>query len=230
MSRAQRLLNLLQQLRQRRYPVKGHDLAVSLGISLRTLYRDINTLREQGACIEGESGLGYVLKPGFLLPPMMFSSEEIEALVLGCRWVARRTDNTLAEAAVQALSKIETVLPDALKENITASSLLIGPDSSIAHNTVELADIRQAIQHEYKMDIMYQDALGKQSQRRIWPFALGYFEQIRILIAWCETRQAIRHFRTDRITAITLHEQHYPQPRLMLLRQWQAQEGISDFQ
>lgn len=90
MSRAERLLDLLQTLRRHRLPVSGHRLASELGISLRTLYRDIATLQAQGAEIDGEPGMGYVLKPGFMLPPLMFSTEEIEALVLGTRWVAQR--------------------------------------------------------------------------------------------------------------------------------------------
>ena len=99
MSRAQRLLELIQLLRQHRFPITGHQLAKRLKISLRTLYRDIATLQEQGAHIEGEAGLGYVLKPGFMLPPLMFSQEEIEAIVLGSRWVAERGDPQLASAA-----------------------------------------------------------------------------------------------------------------------------------
>lgn len=88
MSRTQRLFNLIQILRRHRYPVTGKQLADELDVSLRTLYRDIATLQTQGASIEGEPGLGYVLRPGFMLPPLMFSEDEIEALVLGSRWVA----------------------------------------------------------------------------------------------------------------------------------------------
>src|SRR6476660_2658089 len=99
MSRSQRLLDLLQILRRHRFPVTGAALAGELGISLRTLYRDIASLQEQGANIEGEPGLGYVLRPGFMLPPLMFSEDEIEALVLGSRWVAERGDERLGAAA-----------------------------------------------------------------------------------------------------------------------------------
>ncbi|RTF32774.1 HTH domain-containing protein, partial [Serratia marcescens] len=102
MSRAQRLLDLMQLLRNHRYPVAGHALAQTLGISMRTLYRDIATLQQQGAEIAGEAGVGYVLRPGFMLPPLMFSPAETEALVLGMRWVSRRGDSQLASAAGQA--------------------------------------------------------------------------------------------------------------------------------
>src|SRR5690606_491436 len=110
MSRAARLLDLIQLLRNRRVPVTGPALAAELGVSIRTLYRDIATLQAQGADIQGEPGLGYVLRPGFTLPPLMFSADEIEALVLGSRWVAKRAaDERLAAAASNALSKISAV-------------------------------------------------------------------------------------------------------------------------
>ena len=106
MSRAERLLELIQTLRRFRHPVSGAALAEELGVSLRTLYRDIQSLKAQGARIEGEPGLGYILRPGFMLPPLMFSEDEIEALVLGSRWVADRGDTRLGEAARNALTKI----------------------------------------------------------------------------------------------------------------------------
>src|SRR5437667_11671613 len=121
MSRAQRLLDLIQLLRQHRWPVSGAVLAEALGVSLRTLYRDIETLRGQGAHIDGEAGIGYVLRPGFMLPPLMFSEEEIEALVLGGRWVAAQPDEPLGKAARNALAKIAAVLPDALQRSLETS-------------------------------------------------------------------------------------------------------------
>ena len=105
MSRAQRLLDLIQLLRGYRRPVSGAVLAEALGISLRTLYRDIDTLNAQGAHIDGEPGIGYVLRPGFMLPPLMFSEEEIEAIVLGSRWVADRTDAALERRRPQRVGQ-----------------------------------------------------------------------------------------------------------------------------
>src|SRR5262245_41816697 len=122
MSRAQRLLDLIQILRRHRQPVAGDSLASELGISLRTLYRDIATLQAQGARIDGEPGIGYILRPGFMLPPLMFSEEEIEALVLGSRWVAERGDSRLGEAARNALAKIAAVLPADLRDSLDTSS------------------------------------------------------------------------------------------------------------
>src|SRR5690349_23533862 len=127
MSRAQRLLDLIQVLRRHRHPVSGALLAEATGVSLRTLYRDIDTLKAEGCHIDGEAGIGYVLRPGFMLPPLMFTEEEIEALVLGCRWVSERADTPLGDAAHNAIAKIAAVLPEDLRESLEASNLLIGP-------------------------------------------------------------------------------------------------------
>src|SRR5271155_1481475 len=126
MSRAQRLLDLIQILRRHRFPVAGTSLADELGISLRTLYRDIETLKTQGAHIDGEPGIGYILRPGFMLPPLMFSEEEIEALVLGGRWVAQQPDRRLAGAARNALASIAAVLPADLRAALDSGALLVG--------------------------------------------------------------------------------------------------------
>src|SRR5205807_9050157 len=131
MSRAQRLLDLIQLLRGYRRPVSGAVLAEALGISLRTLYRDIETLNAQGAQIDGEPGVGYVLRPGFMLPPLMLSEEEIEAIVLGSRWVADRTDAALSVAARSALAKISVVLPLDLEDGLDTSAILLGPCQAI---------------------------------------------------------------------------------------------------
>ncbi|WP_229207164.1 YafY family protein [Duganella sp. Root336D2] len=111
MSRSERLLNLLQVLRRYRRPVSGKVLANELGVSIRTLYRDIASLQAQGPMIEGEPRIGYVMKPDFMLPPLMFGSEELDALVLGMRWVADRCDHTLVEGAMNVLAKVSAVLP-----------------------------------------------------------------------------------------------------------------------
>ena len=138
MSRAERLLELMQVLRRHRRPVSGAALAREMCVSIRTLYRDIASLQAQGAHIDGEPGMGYVLKPGFMLPPLMFSEEEIEALVLGSRWVADRGDAELAEAARNVLAKIGAVLPADLRNELEGSTLLIGPATPSAAGDVEL--------------------------------------------------------------------------------------------
>jgi len=226
MSRAERLLDLMQLLRRHRRPVSGRALADELGVSLRTLYRDIATLQAQGAGIEGEAGLGYVLRPGFLLPPLMFTEEEVEALVLGSRWVVDRGDSRLAGAARNALAKIAAVLPPDRREGLDGSALLVGPGSAIAAGDAELAAIRQAIRAERKLELSYRDGDGSDSRRVVWPFALGFFDRVRVVVAWCELRQSFRHFRTDRIQALTVTDTRYPRRRQAMLAEWREAEGI----
>jgi predicted DNA-binding transcriptional regulator YafY len=226
MSRAQRLLDLLQILRRHRHPVAGAALADELGISLRTLYRDIAVLQAHGARIDGEPGLGYVLRPGYMLPPLMFSEEEIEALVLGSRWVARRADKRLAEAAQSALARIAAVLPPDLRHGLDTSTLLVGPGEPIAAGDQELALIRQAIRSERKLEITYRDLNGTETTRTIWPFAVGFFDRARIVAAWCERRRDYRHFRTDRIAALAVTDVRYPRRRQDMLKDWRAAKDI----
>jgi predicted DNA-binding transcriptional regulator YafY len=216
----------MQLLRRHRYPVAGATLADALGVSLRTLYRDIAVLQAQGAHIEGAPGLGYVLKPGFMLPPLMFSEEEIEAIVLGSRWVAKRTDGVLAEAAANALAKIAAVLPSDLRTSLEASTLLIGPGDPLPPMLVDLTVIREAIRAERKLQLSYRDEAGRVSERVIWPFALGFFERVRMIVAWCELRDGFRHFRADRIEAMTVTQTRYPRGRRTLLKMWRETTGI----
>src|ERR671910_1112334 len=219
-SRAERLLELLQVLRRYRQPVAGQTLADELGVSVRTLYRDIATLQGQGAAIDGEAGLGYVLKPGFMLPPLMFSEEEIEALVLGSRWVHQRADRALADAAANVLAKIGAVLPKDLRDTLDESGLLIGPGDPIAAGDAQLPKIRQAIRTERKIGLSYRDNNGADSKRIIWPFALSFFEKVRVVVAWCELREDFRHFRTDRIVVLNMTEKRYPRRRQAMLKEW----------
>ncbi len=214
----------MQLLRRHRQPVSGAAIASELGISLRTLYRDIATLQAQGAHIDGAPGLGYVLKPGFVLPPLMFSTEEIEALVLGSRWVSQRGDPRLAAAARDALAKVAAVLPAGLRLELDTSALLVPPGPPVAETSAHDDAIRQAIRSERKLVLDYRDAKGKTSQRIVWPFALGYFDRVQVVVAWCELRQDLRHFRTDRIAALSDTGLRYPRRRQALLKEWRAKE------
>ncbi|MFA6122938.1 helix-turn-helix transcriptional regulator [Sphingomonas sp.] len=228
MSRAQRLLELIQLLRRHRRAVAGAVLAEELGVSLRTVYRDIDALKAQGAQIDGEAGVGYVLRPGFMLPPLMFSEEEIEALVLGSRWVSERADGLLGKAARNVLAKIGAVLPPDLKDGIDASGLLIGPGAPIAAGDAELPTIRQAIRSERMLHIAYADEHGSATQRIIWPFALAFYDRVRVVVAWCELRGGYRHFRTDRITALAVTDGRYPRRRGAMLKEWRTLRGIPE--
>jgi predicted DNA-binding transcriptional regulator YafY len=225
MSRAARLLDLLELLRRHRNPVAGTALAAELGISIRTLYRDIATLQAQGADIEGEPGLGYVLRPGFTLPPLMFSADEIEALVLGSRWVAAWTDARLGSAGRNAMSKITAVLPSELREHVESSTLFVAQGNKLPE-TVDLATIRLAIRQEQKLTIEYRSNDLTESTRTIWPFMVGFFERVRVVAAWCELRQDYRHFRVDRILNMAAADSRYPRRRAAMLKEWRLRNGV----
>ena len=226
MSRAARLLELLQAFRRYKRPVSGATLAEELGVSLRTIYRDIEALKAQGAAIDGEAGVGFVLKPGFMLPPLMFSEDEIEALVLGSRWVAGRADQPLGQAARNALTKIAAVLPPDLRAGLDDSTLLVVPGEQPSAGESELPLIRDAIRRQRKLTISYADVNGACSERTIWPVALAFFDRTRVIVSWCELRQDFRHFRADRIVELTVEQATYPERRANLMKQWQAQQGI----
>jgi predicted DNA-binding transcriptional regulator YafY/glutathione S-transferase len=219
MSRTHRLFDLLHMLRQRRQPVSGAELAREAGISLRTLYRDIATLQTMGAEIDGEPGVGYVLRPGFLLPPLMFSEEEIEALALGARWVGQRTDEALSSAARSAMARIAAVLPKDLRGRLEDDALVIGPGWK-RPQPVDLKILRQALRQERKLALVYLDEKGARTERIIWPVALGFFENTRVLVGWCELRRDFRHFRADRIVTAIMLEMRSPRRRASLAKEW----------
>jgi len=178
--------------------------------------------------IDGEPGLGYVLQPGYMLPPLMFTDAEIEALVLGSRWITERAGDDLAIAARGALAKIAAVLPRDLWTLAGATNLLIGPPVETATVTISLAEVRQAIREERKTEIVYADGKGQTSSRVIWPFALAFFDHVRIIAAWCELRGSFRHFRADRISTWHPMKARSPRRRQALLSEWRLAEGIPE--
>jgi predicted DNA-binding transcriptional regulator YafY len=225
MSRAERLLDLLQILRRHRAPVTGPALAEELGVSIRTLYRDIATLQAQGADIRGEPGLGYVLLPGFTLPPLMFSADEIEALVLGSRWVGVRGDVRLGAAARNAVAKIRAVLPGDLRDSVDAATLTV-PMIASEPAVVDVAAIRIAIRDEKKLRVAYRNNDGDESTRTIWPLLIGFFERVLLVPAWCELRQDYRAFRVDRIRSLEVLDERYPRRRAAMVKEWRASQKI----
>ncbi|GKX57966.1 helix-turn-helix transcriptional regulator [Leminorella grimontii] len=227
MSRSERLLSLLQLLRNHRYPMSGKALAASLNVSLRTLYRDIRSLQAQGAAIEGEAGVGYVLKEGFLLPPLMFTPQEIEALTLGARWVKERVDDELATAATQALAKIAAVVSPPLRYRLESAPLLIGPSDRTLHCQEMITRLRAAVENERKIEMSYTDKSGRATRRTVWPFAIGFFDDVRLLLAWCELRNEVRNFRVDRLSELRILDERYPRRRQTLLKEWYRHSGIT---
>ncbi len=225
MSRTHRLLELLQELRARRCAATAQSLAAALGISVRTLYRDINALRAEGAEIEGAAGFGYVLRPGFLLPPLMFTADEIDVLLLGASWVAQRQDIGLAAPARGTLAKIAAVLPQGMADAFDLSGLLVGPVRQVPPPCIDVAAIRDALRRERKLSIAYVDGKAGASQRIIWPVALGVFDDMQLLAAWCELRADYRHFRLDRMRAVQVLPARMPRRRRAMQKEWRLREA-----
>ena len=223
MTRSARLLKLMDLLRGRRRPVTAAYLAGRLSVSERTVYRDMQALAGLGADIAGSAGVGYQLRSGFFLPPLMFGDEEIEALVLGARWVQGQGDASLAAAAGSALAKVATASPRDLRETIAGIGLWAPRAAKRAPAGPDLGPIRAAIREEHKLRIGYVDAAGATSERIVWPIAIGFFEGVQMVAAWCELRRGFRHFRVDRIASLERLPGRYPTPRRELARTWRKE-------
>lgn len=209
MRRADRLFQIVQFLRTRRITTAAW-LAERLEVSERTIYRDIKDLMTSGVDIEGEAGVGYVVRRGFDLPPLMFNEEEINALVLGARIVNSCADPALATAADSVLSKIETVLPDRM-QNALDQTRLFAPFMQIQPNEASrMATTRIAAENQSKIKLIYGRADGEISERVIWPLALFFWGNVWTIGAWCELRESFRVFRLDRIHELIELDQHYP--------------------
>jgi predicted DNA-binding transcriptional regulator YafY len=203
MRRADRLFQIIQLLR-RRHVLTAGAIAGELEVSERTVYRDIADLVRSGVPIAGEAGVGYTLRRGFDLPPLMFTEEEIEALVLGTRVVSSWADDDLAKAAESALARIEAALPDKLKARLTGSRLFAPAFHVPQGVAAALADLRHAIDGHRKTELAYMDGDGAESNRTVRPLGLFFWGNKWTLTAWCELRDDFRDFRLDRIQGMTM--------------------------
>src|SRR5271156_1354038 len=222
MRRSDRLFDIIQALRTAHAPVTAASLAERLEVTVRTIYRDVATLQARRVPIEGAPGLGYVLRRGFDLPPLMFTTAEIEAIAVGARLVRRTGDPGLQDAADSVLSKVTVVLPEALRAHLSAAPIYVSSSGAPAAGRADLAAVRQAIRTERKLRIAYVDEKEARSERTIWPIAVAYYVQATLIGAWCELRRDYRHFRADRITALSLLDERYPSDNGRLMEEWQA--------
>src|SRR5262245_63620347 len=203
MRRADRLFSIIQILRRRRLATAA-GLSQELEVSERTIYRDIADLVSSGVPIDGEAGVGYILRDGHDLPPLMFGAAEIEALVLGARIVAEWSDQELARAADDALAKIAAVLPDKLRDHL-GQIALYAPDNHFRHPLPnEFTDLRAALRDQRKVSFDYTTGDGGITNRTVRPLALLFYGAVWLLLAWCELRQDFRSFRLDRMARIDI--------------------------
>lgn len=215
----------MQVLRRHRGTVSGEVLARESGVSLRTIRRDIATLQAMGADIDGAPGVGYILRPGFLLPPLSFTEEELQALVAGAQWVSRQTDDALALAAHNVLGKISGVLPPEMRRALDDNALYVGRKKEDTSG-LDLARVRQAMREQRKMRIVYKDQKGAVSERTIWPIMLGFVESRRFIAGWCESSSDFRLFRADRIIKVEFLNDRYLRNRRQLVKEWRTQEEL----
>ncbi len=211
MRKAERLFQLLTLLRGRRTVITARSLAEYLEVSERTIYRDMQALTLSGIPIEGEAGVGYRLKPGFTIPPIMFNAQELEAILLGARMVQRWGDAELGAAADSALTKIMAILPDKLHfEHTLKPEWLLVPEYAAGESARFGQEIRQAIKQQTIIKIEYQKQDKQSSTREIWPLGLVFWGNVWTLVSWCELRKDYRNFRLDRIQQLTITDSTYP--------------------
>lgn len=200
MRRAERLFQIVLLLRRKRTTTSA-ELADELGVSQRTVYRDMQDLLASGVPIESEAGVGYRLPKRFDLPPLMFTAEELEALVAGTRIVAAWGDPGLKEAAQALLRKVGVVLPEGLEERLASGHVLVPAFHIPPRAAAFMGDLRRAIREQCKVRLHYA-RLGERTERTVWPLALTFWGDRWSLAAWCELRDGFRNFRLDRIEAL----------------------------
>jgi predicted DNA-binding transcriptional regulator YafY len=222
MRRADRLFQIIQILRRSTRPVTAADLAEELETSKRSIYRDISALIGQRVPIRGEAGFGYVLEGGFDLPPLMLTTEEVEAAVLGAQWVAGHGDVALARAARDLMAKVAATIPENLRPLVIDAGARTPPGWKIPPDGLDVAQARSWIRLGRKIALTYLDAENRKTERIIWPIVVGYHEAVRLLIGWCELRRDFRHFRIDRIAGATFLEKRYPNRPSVLRAKWLA--------
>ncbi len=220
MRRTERLFQIIQILRANRSPVTGRSLADELEISLRTLYRDMAELIAQRVPVTGEAGTGYVLDDGYDMPPLMLTADELEAAALGAAWVASQADPSLARAARDLVSKLSDAIPKELRPIVLdASSRSISTQTRVQEQ-FDGTVLRRAIRERNRLQLSYQDQNEGITNRVVWPMLIAYLNTVRYIVAWCETREDYRHFRTDRVRELEVLDGKYPAHRAVLIKGW----------
>ena len=190
--------------------VTARALAERLQVSDRTIYRDIQDLVASGVPIEGEAGVGYCLRQGYQVPPLMFDDEELQALLFGADVARTWGDEQMADAADRILAKVEAVLPERLRPRLNSQSLVVPYAEMSASASQMLGEVREAINRHLRVFLDYQDAQGRSTERIVWPLSLAYWGRVWTLGAWCELRQDFRNFRIDRLSAVNVLQSAFP--------------------
>ena len=215
MPKTERLFEIIQILRSCNKSVTAEELSEELEVSKRTIYRDIQALQAMRTPIDGEAGVGYMMRGGYDLPAINFNANELEAIVVGLNLLARTGDRSLQQAAKSVANKIESV-----REK--TDSLMVSEWGVELPDALDMEPLRMAIRQDQKMSIHYRDDAGNESQRRILPIAVIYYIEVVVLVAWCELREDFRHFRVDRIVQSELLDEYFKDRSKSLRQNWQA--------
>jgi predicted DNA-binding transcriptional regulator YafY len=222
MRRADRLFDVIQTLRTAAHPVTAAALADELEVTVRTIYRDIAALQGSRVPIEGAPGLGYVLRRGFDLPPLMFTAEEADAVAVGVRLLRRIRDPKLQRAAESVLAKLAVVVPEPLQSHLVTAPVYVSDGSAPPSTGIDPSELRCAIREARKVAVTYIDEHGHRTHRAVRPIAMAYYVDVTLLGAWCELRNDFRNFRLDRILGAELLDQYFRAESGQLLAQWLA--------
>jgi len=218
MNRTERLFQMMQLLRMLPPPVTAEQVAMDMDVSLRTVYRDIESLRGLGAVIDGEAGFGYTLIEDASLPPLNFEDDEIEALVLGLRDVTRIGDPALAKAARSSLAKLKARLPPRQSHRLEHAVLNIRRFRNPPDPTVDVSKLRSATWDEAIVSFNYKDGSGALTDRSVKPLGIVFLDDCHMLLSWCLLRQDFRNFRLDRMSDLATTGEHFRPHRIPLLR------------
>ncbi|MEM9620826.1 MAG: YafY family protein [Pseudomonadota bacterium] len=223
---ADRLFQIVLQLGRGRV-MTAQALAEKLEVSERTIYRDLQNLMESGVPVDGEAGVGYRLHRGYQVPPMMFDQNELQALIFGAQVAKRWGDHELAAGAERILDKIDAVLPENLRGELHAQTVVVPEMASYQseQTTERLGAVRDAINERRRLYISYTDAAGEPTERIVWPLTLVYWGYSWAVGAWCELRQDFRNFRVDRIVETRSLTTVYPDEPGKRLEDYFAQAG-----
>ncbi len=221
MRRGDRLFEIIEILRRAKAPISAQSIGTELGVTKRTVYRDVAALMAQGVPINGEAGVGYILEPGFHMPPLMLTPDEIEAVTLGILWVQSRGEPELARAAEKLITKLETVAPEKYRTSFLDPAVSVAPVNQ-PKEALGAASIRLAIRRRKKIALSYTDNAGQVTRRIIWPILLGYRDTSRIIAAWCELREGFRYFRTERMSEAEVLDIPIPRRMDLLRAEWRA--------
>jgi predicted DNA-binding transcriptional regulator YafY len=225
MRRADRLFQIVNVLRRRRAATTAMYLAERLSVSERTIYRDIRDLILAGTPIDGEAGVGYRIRPGYDLPPLMFDRDEIQALVLGARIVRQFGDPALARASDAILDKVAAIVPKDLAPLVTETRLFVPPIVGAGKSADALTLAREALIARRKLELSYAKADGAATKRTVRPLGIFFWGRTWTLAAWCELREDFRNFRLDRVAASTMLVETFEDEAGKALRDMLARYG-----